>query len=513
MAPTVFLVASCLASVDLDAGEYPFFSPVQPPRQVQVVARVGALKQAPENTSAAIEYSIADTVEWVQVDVRLTRDGHHVLMHDSNLDRTTEGTGPVGDHSLAELRSLDPGSTFARRHAGTPIPTLADILRSSKDRINLELECKQVDPARLVREVLDARMERQVVVSAPLEVLQSVRSTLGGERLALMPEWRPSLGTGAFSGLRPAAVKIGADIVTSDYCRAFHDRGIKVQATTLGEDDRPAAWDHVIASGCDWLLTDHAEEILAHQVLRRAGPGRVKVAHHRGASRYAPENTLPAFEKAIRLGADFVEFDVRTSQDGAFFLLHDSQLDRTTTAHGPIRDHGSNEIGRLDAGVWFGRTFTGTPLPTLDAFLDTVGSRVELYVDAKDIAPHSLVAVLRAHNVIDRAVVYQRPEYLARLREIEPGLRRMPPLRDSAQIDALADRVRPYAFDTDWRILSKRLIDRCHEAGIKVFSDALGSNETVDSYRRAIADGIDLIQTDYPIRVLRAVELIDAQKR
>ncbi len=507
------VVASCLASVDVEAEEFPFFSPVQPSRRVQVVAHAGARKQAPENTSAAIERSIADTVEWVRVDVRLTRDGHHVLIHDSDLARTTDGTGRVGDHSLGRIRSLDAGSKFARHYAGTPIPTLAEVLRLSKVRLNLDLECKQVDPARLVREVLDSEMEHQVVVSAPPEVLQSVRSTPGGERLALMPEWRPSLGSGAFSGLRPAAVTIDADIVTPDVCRAFHGRGIKVQATTRDTDDRPEVWDRVIASGCDWLLTDHAEELLARQVLRRSGPGRVKVAHHRGASRYAPENTLPAYEKAIRLGADFVEFDVRTSQDGAFFLLHDGNLDRTTTARGPIRDQGSAEIGRLDAGAWFGRPFAGTPIPALDAFLETVGRRVELYVDAKDIAPQSLVAVLRAHNLIDRAVVYQHPEYLARLREIEPGLRRMPPLRDAAQIDVLADRLRPYAFDTNWRILSKPLIDRCHARGIKVFSDALGPNETVESYRRAILDGIDLIQTDHPIRVLRAVELIDAEKR
>ena len=60
--------------------------------------------------------------------------------------------------------------------------------------------------------------------------------------------------------------------------------------------------------------------------LKAAGPERVKVAHHRGASRYAPENTLEALRMSVALGADFVEFDVRTTSDGAFVLLHDGTL-------------------------------------------------------------------------------------------------------------------------------------------------------------------------------------------
>ena len=84
----------------------------------------------------------------------------------------------------------------------------------------------------------------------------------------------------------------------------------------------------------------------------------------------------------------------------------------------------------------------------------------------------------------------------------------MPPLGNPSDIDALADRVQPYAFDTRWSILSKPMIDRCHAPGIKVFSDALGPNETVEKYQQAIRDGIDLIQTDHPLRVLRAIELL-----
>ena len=499
-----------LATTIVAAGEFPA---TQSPARVQVVAHRGASDQAPENTLKAIERSIADSVDWISVDVRRSRDGHHILLHDADLARTTDGTGPADALTLDELKRLDAGLKFARRTAGTPIPTLAEALALAKGHVKIILDCRDIDPARLAREVLDAGMEAQVVASGPVGILHALKTSPGRDRLALMPRWDPSLGPSAFADLAPASIELDADAATPDLCRAFHDRGLKVQARTLDSDDRPEVWDRLIAAGVDRLRTDRPEEIQVRESLKRAGPRRVKVAHHRGASRYAPENTLPAYEKAVRLGADFVEFDVRTTRDGKFFLLHDGTLDRTTAASGPIRNHDSSEIAGLDAGAWFGRPFLNTPVPTLEAFLQAVGRRAELYFDAKDIAPEALVAALRAADLIDRTVVYQGADYLARLRSIEPRLRRMPPLGDASQIDALVDRLAPYAFDTKWQILSKPLIDRCHGRGVQVFSDAIGPFETPESYRRAILDGIDLIQTDHPVRVLRALELPDSAGR
>src|SRR5262245_20979348 len=103
---------------------------------------------------------------------------------------------------------------------------------------------------------------------------------------------------------------------------------------------------------------------IAREVLRRIPMRPIRISHHRGANRYAPENTLPAFEKSIRMGADFVEFDVRTTRDGQFFLLHDGDLSRTTNRAGPIRDLSADVVTGLDAGSWFGRPFAGVRPPT-----------------------------------------------------------------------------------------------------------------------------------------------------
>jgi glycerophosphoryl diester phosphodiesterase len=209
------------------------------------------------------------------------------------------------------------------------------------------------------------------------------------------------------------------------------------------------------------------------------------------------------------MGADLVEFDVRTASDGGLFLTHDGQLDRTTNGLGLIARQSSEVVLRLDAGAWFGRPFAGTRMPTLDAFLDAVAGKVELYCDAKEIAPETLARMLAERDLIDRTVVYQDADYLRRLRAIDPRMRLLPPLGDPAELDRLATDLKPYGFDTAWEILSKELIDRCHASGIRVFSDALGEHETIGDYQRAIGWGIDVIQTDYPLRVMRAVELLE----
>ena len=86
---------------------------------------------------------------------------------------------------------------------------------------------------------------------------------------------------------------------------------------------------------------------------------------HRGAGRLAPENTLAAFRMGVAHGYRMLECDVRLSADGVPFLLHDDDLDRTTSGHGPSGDRTWAELCRLDAGRWHSPAFAGERLPTL----------------------------------------------------------------------------------------------------------------------------------------------------
>jgi len=208
----------------------------------------------------------------------------------------------------------------------------------------------------------------------------------------------------------------------------------------------------------------------------------------------------------VALGADFVEFDIRTTKDGKFVLMHDGTVNRTTNGKGKVNDLTFDAIRNLDAGSWFGKSFVGTRVPSLDEALEAVGPTASAYLDAKDIPPEALYAAVKEHGLFDRHVVYQSAAYSVKLKKLDARFRPLPPLRAFADLEKVAE-VNPYGFDANWRILSKEMIAACHTKGIRVFSDALGFNETLDQYKKAMDWGIDLIQTDYPLRVLRAVEL------
>ncbi len=97
-------------------------------RLAPVIAHRGASAAAPENTLAAIRLAAAEGARWIEVDVKLSRDGHCILMHDDLLRRTTNGRGEVAQYDLDELKRLDAGRWFGRRFAGEPIPTLEEAI-------------------------------------------------------------------------------------------------------------------------------------------------------------------------------------------------------------------------------------------------------------------------------------------------------------------------------------------------------------------------------------------------
>jgi glycerophosphoryl diester phosphodiesterase len=107
-----------------------------------VVAHRGSSGSAPENTMAAFEIALQSGADIIECDVRLTRDGEVVVFHDRNLDRTTNGNGPVESRTLGELKRLDAGSWFSAGFKGEQIPTLGEVLRLLDNRVFLNIELK-----------------------------------------------------------------------------------------------------------------------------------------------------------------------------------------------------------------------------------------------------------------------------------------------------------------------------------------------------------------------------------
>jgi glycerophosphoryl diester phosphodiesterase len=139
-----------------------------------------------------------------------------------------------------------------------------------------------------------------------------------------------------------------------------------------------------------------------HGWQQKTAPATPWLIAHRGASAYAPENTIPAFRLAAEQGATFVEFDLRLTKDRRIVCLHDDTLERTTdvedvfpdrarTTGSPaagkprwfLEDFTLADLKRLDAGAWFGPAFRGTRIPTFAETIDALRGRSGLFIELK----------------------------------------------------------------------------------------------------------------------------------
>lgn len=149
---------------------------------VLVDAHRGSSAWFPENTLVAFEAAIASGADSVEFDVQLSSDGVAVVIHDDTVDRTTNGTGKVVEHSHAELASLDAGSWKSPSFSGERIPTLDDCLSllAGMVRINMELKADHPRLAEIAAAAIEGRdLVRRVMVSSfHLDLLSSVRKRL-----------------------------------------------------------------------------------------------------------------------------------------------------------------------------------------------------------------------------------------------------------------------------------------------------------------------------------------------
>ena len=107
------------------------------------------------------------------------------------------------------------------------------------------------------------------------------------------------------------------------------------------------------------------------------------ICAHRGANETHPENTIAAFEEAVRLGAQMVEFDVRMTKDNKLIIMHDSSVDRTTDGVGLVEELTWNEVRILDAGGWKSKIFKGEKVPLFGEALDVFPKNIWLNIHLK----------------------------------------------------------------------------------------------------------------------------------
>ncbi len=240
----------------------------------------------------------------------------------------------------------------------------------------------------------------------------------------------------------------------------------------------------------------------------------LQISAHRGNASSAPENTLAAFKNALQASADFIEVDVRTTNDGVLMIMHDANLDRTTNGEGAFKLYDAAFLKTLSAGKGFTSVFENEKIPTLEETCQLISDwntsrqhKTYLYIDAKDVEPQPLVAILKKYGLDENAVYYGSDDFLWRLTSVFEGAKLLPALKNKSDIMAKFNKLNPYAFDASWLSLTKEMVDEIHRLGVKVFTDLLGPLDTESNYIKAREMGVDLIQTDRILVVQKTLSM------
>lgn len=242
---------------------------------------------------------------------------------------------------------------------------------------------------------------------------------------------------------------------------------------------------------------------------------------HRGASLYAPENTLAAFELALRQGADAVELDVKLTADGQMVVIHDQTVDRTTDGKGWVKDLSLAEIRKLDAGSHFDISFQGEPVPTLEEVLKAVGqltfTNIELtnYASTTDDLPEKAAALVKRLKLTRRVIFSSfNPIALRRVKralpEVPVGLLALPGGRGMlvrGWIGRLL--VRYQTLNPERSDVTPKLVERLHRQEREVLTYTVNERAEMERLFRA---GIDGIFTDDPPLALQVRSEIESQR-
>lgn len=257
-----------------------------------------------------------------------------------------------------------------------------------------------------------------------------------------------------------------------------------------------------------------------------------RVIAHRGDSRNYPENTLPAFESAVRMGIDVVETDIHLTKDGVLVIWHDPTLERNTDGRGRIEDHTLEELRRFDAGYTFtqdgGKTFPfrgkGVRICTLaEALEHCPGQRFN--IDLKTKCPEivdEFIKVIREHDAVDRVVGASfHLSNLKRLRRLAPDFLTSV---TTAEVVPLLFRQKTHTLPKAFKrkiifqipmaagpvkVVTPAFVKAMHQRGAVVMVWTINDEETM---RRLFAMGVDSVMTDDPALVIKVADEMNIRK-
>lgn len=229
---------------------------------------------------------------------------------------------------------------------------------------------------------------------------------------------------------------------------------------------------------------------------------------HRGATGYAPENTIAGFDLAVDMKADYIEIDVQRSKDGELVVIHDTTVDRTTNGTGKVGDLTFDFLRSLDAGSWKGEQFAGEPIPTFEEILDRYHGKVGILIELKapELYPgieEQVADALKERNLDkpqNEKIIIQSFNF-GSMKTMDQLLPNVPiGLLTSNRVDTTAEALKEFSAYADWfnpsyGIVTKELVNQVHTLGLQIGSWTVRSQEAADFLFEM---EVDAIITDYP---------------
>lgn len=229
------------------------------------------------------------------------------------------------------------------------------------------------------------------------------------------------------------------------------------------------------------------------------------VIAHRGDSAHAPENTMRAFEAALKAGADEIETDVRVTKDGVAVLLHDASLFRTTGKEAELKDLTFEDIRQLDAGNFASEKFKNCRIPTLEEalskYLDKIPFEIELKAFGAVMPAIQALQKFADHGVFERVLLtsFNRPLLVSAL--MLDGRCRTGLLLDSHSTVTVAEikHMGGVAVLPHWEDVSKDMVDEAHRLNMAVRAWGV---HNLDAARKAIEAGADGVTYNDPAELI-----------
>lgn len=229
-----------------------------------VIAHRGDHTKVPENTIPAVINAIRSGADYVEVDLRTSKDGALVIHHDATVNRMTNGTGNVKDLTLDALRSLRVTDKSKGGKKAFTIPLLSEVLTACRNKINIYLDCKEADVSATIKEIRDASMEKQVVVFV--------------NSLAQYREWRKlapqiPLITSAIDEIKDkdqlafflsqGSIEVLDNIREKDMIATANENGVAVWLDAKRDEENPSDWKKVVDLGVQGIQTDHPKALVS----------------------------------------------------------------------------------------------------------------------------------------------------------------------------------------------------------------------------------------------------------